>query len=106
VLHNAHIRFRHLSGCQLCAGLIRDYEKEWKELIRFFEMYNSQLREKEDPELVSSGPLGVVNLIRSMGLEGHVRPEAMAGVIPSAGTDPYITDYFSRLHDELEQVRL
>jgi HD superfamily phosphodiesterase len=105
VLKNANTRFLNLNACHMCDELILSYEKEWKELVSFFEHYLGQLPDSGDPTEILSGPIGVVNHIRTQSMERHVRPERLYEMIPEKETDPYVIQFFSRLRNELENAR-
>ena len=106
VIRNANKRFRRLSGCRLCGNLINAYGQQWKELTSFFREYTRQIGEDGDPSLTETGPLGVVNHIRTLGLSDHIRPEVMADRIRQNGSDRFVKEFFTRLQDELEKARL
>jgi hypothetical protein len=105
VIQNVNRRFGHLSSCALCSNLTGLYKEEWKGLVRFFEHYKRQIAETAHPELIVTGPVGVANLIRTMGMMEQVRPEFLGSRIPDKSTDPFVTDYFSSLQHELEKAR-
>ena len=105
VVRNVNSRFHRLSGCSLCEALIRSYSREWKELVSFYEQYTKQLAATTPPEMAESGPLGVVNLIRTAGLEEHVRPELLWTRTGEERYGRFVNDYFLKLHHELEKAR-
>jgi hypothetical protein len=111
VVENVTRRFRNLSSCKGCSGVIRSFEGEWKELVTFFKQCQRQAEVCQYPDQERSGPLGVIRHIRTAGMKGKVRPEwlmeALVNVEPGAGRqeDPYVIHYFKRLKDELEQAR-
>lgn len=97
ILENAHTRFVNLSqGCQLCSRVLEEFRPQYQALRHFFEKYTLQLKNSADPERVHTGPLGVINYIRTGGLP-QPAPE---------GGDQELRDYFKKLDDELEQARL
>ena len=97
ILENATARFENLSrGCQLCTRILDRYQPQYETLLHFFEQYNLQLQETSDPEKVQSGPLGVVNYIRTGGWSKFT-PEHCP---------PELKDYFRKLEHELDQARI
>lgn len=105
VVRNANSRFHRLSGCSLCENLIRSYSSEWKDLVSFYEQFTRQLAQSTLPDLVKSGPLGMVNLIRFLVLEKHVRPEILWKSTGQEGSDPFVKGYLIQLQNELEKAR-
>ncbi len=97
ILENAATRFENLSaGCKLCPSIIEPYRKQFEELCHFFKQYGLQIAKTTEPALVFSGQLGVINYIRTGGLDQKARdPE-----------DKVIRDYFKKLEYELDQARL
>ena len=66
--------------------------------------YNTQLLTEDSPANVYTGPLGVINYIRTLGMEEHIRPEYLSKHI--AQEDVTVKEYFNTLSDELDQARL
>lgn len=97
ILENAKTRFENLSsGCLLCGQVVEKYRQQYDELRLFFEQYNLQLKGTSQPDAVFSGPLGVINYIRTPGLYKTAMDRAPREV----------TDYFRKLENELDQARL
>jgi HD superfamily phosphodiesterase len=97
ILDNAEIRFRKLEeACKRCPGLLKTYRKQYEELRDFYKGYNLQVSKTSHAERVNSGPLGVINYIRTKGVDRRV--------LKGAGKD--IHDYFRTLEYELEQARV
>lgn len=97
ILENARSRFENLSGgCQLCQGLTEAYRPQYDELRLFFEQYNDQLKSTRQPETVFSGPLGVINYIRTAGKAGT----------NGLQTGNEIKNFFRKLENELDQARI
>jgi HD superfamily phosphodiesterase len=97
ILTNVSSRFEHLSdACRLCRKVLEKYRQQYDELCLFFEQYNVQLKAVSQVELVSFGPLGVINYIRRHGLEKSALDQA----------DSEVNDYFGKLEYELDQARL
>jgi hypothetical protein len=97
ILDNAATRFNKLKrACHLCSGVIKTFERQYDELRHFYEQYNLQVKGSPRIETVTSGPLGVINYIRTRGLNltylDHAQKE--------------VSDYFRKLSYELEQARL
>jgi hypothetical protein len=96
ILANAGTRFENLSGgCRLCPRLIEKYRTQYDELCLFFEQYNDQLKNASRPETVFSGPLGVINYIRTAG----------KGKTSEPGTGSDIANFIRKLKNELDQAR-
>jgi len=97
IFENAFNRFENLSkACQLCNGVLEEFRPQYQALRDFFEQYTLQWKESADPERVHSGPLGVVNYLRTGGV-----PQPA----PDYG-DQEVKDYFRKLDYELERARL
>lgn len=97
ILANAKTRFENLlTGCRLCGGVVKESRKQYDELRLFFEQYNLQLEGISQPETVISGPLGVINYIRSAG----------SGKTATDNGQKEVTDYFRNLENELDHARL
>ncbi|MCK4880909.1 MAG: HD domain-containing protein, partial [Bacteroidales bacterium] len=97
ILENAKTRFENLShGCLLCGQVVERFRQQYDELRHFFEQYNRQLKGTSTPDRVLSGPLGVINYIRTQGLNKTAMD----------GAPGEVTNYFRKLEDELEQARL
>lgn len=107
IRENAQTRFGNLSdGCRMCHQLIETYRRQYDELLRFFEQYQLQVEETLHPETVSSGPLGVINYIRSLSLLQRVSPFHLFAESEKVNTDEKVSSYFRALKYELEQARL
>ncbi len=97
ILENASARFDNLSrACLLCGHIIESYRHQYDQLRLFFEEYNNQLKTVPQAALVSSGPLGVINYIRTPDREKNFMARA----------DSEVNVYFRKLEHELEQARL
>ena len=97
ILTNVKTRFEHLSaGCRLCDRMLEKYRRQYDELWLFFQEYNVQLKAVSQLDVVSSGPLGVINYIRKHGLDKIALNRASSKV----------NDYFRKLEYELDQARL
>jgi len=96
ILKNANTRFEKLvSACRLCHELMKSYRKKYEELSNFFVLYEYQLREVSRLDIVNSGPLGVINYIRSHGMD---KTE-----MHHAGSD--VREFYKKLENELEEAR-
>ena len=97
VLKNAKTRFENLSkGCRLCARVQERYQPQYETLRHFFKEYTLQVQRSSAPEKEKSGPLGLINYIRSCGLN-RSNPDLRP---------PELKDYFIKLDYELDQARL
>lgn len=97
ILQNAQTRFENLlTGCRLCKGVEEESREQYDELRLFFEQYNLQLERTSKPETVISGPLGVINYIRS----------AAPGKNRTEKSVKEVADYFRKLENELNHARL
>ncbi len=97
ILANVKIRFDNLrDSCRLCKHLLEKYRQQYDELCHFFELYNLQLKAVSKIDAISSGPLGVINYIRKLGLDKTALHQA----------DKDVNDYFRKLEYELDQARL
>jgi len=97
ILENALARFENLSnGCRFCGPMLTRFRPQYEALRHFYEQYNLQLKNTTDPEKDKSGPLGVINYIRTGGLSK-----------PNLDLWPQeVKDYFRKLDYELDQARL
>jgi len=97
ILENVRTRFKHLSdACRLCRKVLEKYRLQYDELNLFFEQYKLQLLTVSKADAVNSGPLGVINYIRTQALDKIEMDHA----------DSEVCDYFRKLQHELEQARL
>jgi len=107
ILKNARSRFGHISeSCALCPQLLEGYRQEYASLVSFFDIYNQQLLVETDPEQVRTGYVGIVNAIRRLSVEGRIRPEDFLTAIGKEDPGKLVTDFFTRLKEELRKERL
>jgi len=107
ILENAGRRYRTLINCCGYLGaIIRKYEQQYSELKLFFEHYNHQVEYVPNPEKVFKGQLGVINYIRTLGIQEQLRPEELYDRIRDRTSDPAINNYFRTLMYELDRARL
>ncbi len=107
ILGNVSNRFKNiLIRCENCPKLLLNYRQQYSDLVSFFDNYNQQLLTEQRPETVFSGHLGVVNYIRSLGIEECFMPGEFVLKTGTGNTSHIITNYFSALKHELEQERL
>lgn len=105
VLENAEIRYNNLKkSCSACTNLLPKYKKQYQVLREFYTDYNSQLLQEIEPLKVYTGPLGVINYIRTRGMEEKIRPEYLSKHI--AQEEKTVISYFKTLSNELDQARL
>jgi hypothetical protein len=107
ILVNVRARFKNITNsCINCSRLISEYRLEYSILVSFFDSYNQQLLTEPHPEKVFHGHLGIVNYIRSLSIEGHIRPDDFISEpgMNKAGT--IVTSYFTALNNELVKARL
>lgn len=105
VLQNVQHRMDNLSSCAVCSEVLSAYGSEQQVLTDFFNAYNHQLSHHTDTAYLLTGPAGVVNRIRTLGLEQHIRPEAMVDQLQEGLTDDYVYQYFKKLQNEWIQAR-
>lgn len=107
ILGNASRRFRFfLEGCGQFPGLVSKYQWQYGELVSFFDLYNQQLLTGPDPQEVFHGHLGVVNLIRTLTVEGATEPMDFLRALGSEPRGSTVTNFFKALQHELEKARL
>ena len=105
ILKNAEVRYENLKlNCMLCETLMRSYQTPYEILQNFYLEYNIQLLRELNPEYVFAGPLGVINYIRTLGMEEKIRPEYLSKHI--AQEDATVKSFFKTLTNELDQARL
>lgn len=105
ILENAEVRYENLTqSCSLCKSLMRTYMIQYEILQNFYLEYNTQLLRELSPEHVYAGPLGVINYIRTLGMEEKIRPEYLSKHI--AQEDATVKSFFKILTNELDQARL
>ena len=107
ILGNVRARFKNITNsCINCSRLISKYRLQYSILVSFFDSYNQQLLTEPHPEKVFHGHLGIVNYIRSLSIEGHIRPDDFISEpgMDKAGT--IVTSYFTALNNELDKARL
>lgn len=104
ILSNAEARFKNLQkSCKLCPSIISKYQKEYAILRDFYQFYNLQLQKEAIPETVFVGHLGVINYIRTLGVEKHNGPESFPDLLQNE--DTLVNTYFRTLKNELEKAR-
>jgi len=105
ILENAAGRYENLlKSCSVCQVLIKEHQEQFKILRDFFQEYNRQVLKHIQYNSLFTGPMGVINYIRTLGIDDHVRPEYLAKMI--AQEDETVKDYFKTLSYELDQARL
>ena len=104
ILANAESRFQNLQeSCKMFQSIITIHQKEYALLRDFYKSYNQQLRNEAIPDKVDLGHLGVINYIRTLGMEQHISPENFSGSLENE--DTIVSTYFRTLKNELEQAR-
>lgn len=102
VLENVSIRFNHLSKAStLVPSLVNKSKIKYQEILNFFDNYNQQLLAEEDPNLVFSGHIGIVNYIRDFSVIGEIHPLDFKRSLENFQTGKYVLDYFAKLEKEL-----
>jgi HD superfamily phosphodiesterase len=97
ILANASARFHNISrACLPCKHMIENFRPQYEELSHFFENYNKQLRSVSRADGLRSGPLGVINYIRTGGRD-------LSDLVRTNGE---VHEFFRKLEHELEQARL
>lgn len=97
ILENASSRFRNITrACLLCDHIVENFQPQYEALRQFFEKYNHQLKAVSPADELSSGPLGVINYIRTPG----------TGISDLTGANREVTEFFRKLEHELDQARL
>jgi hypothetical protein len=105
ILENAEVRQNNLvQSCAICQTLLNVYQLQYETLQNFFQDYNTQLLQVHSPECTFTGPLGVINYIRTLGMEEQIRPEHLSKHI--AQEDMTVKSFFKTLSNELDQARL
>lgn len=103
VLVNAAHRYHNLlENCSSCPSLMTFIQEEYALLKEFFEGMKRQLAEEEVPEQVNETYLGVINYIRSCGIEGKTQPAELLGCLKNE--DPFLLNFFRTLKNELDQT--
>ncbi len=103
ILANAESRFQNLQeSCKMFQSIITLHQKEYAILRDFYQSYKLQLQNEAIPEKVIVGHLGVINYIRTLGMEQHIRPENFSGSVENE--DAIVNTYFRTLKNELEQA--
>ncbi|MGW8316732.1 MAG: hypothetical protein ACWGNV_14105 [Bacteroidales bacterium] len=105
VLQNVAHRMENLASCTACGKILSAFESEQQALTDFFKAYVRQLSQYPDTSDLFTGPAGVVNQIRILGLEKHVRPEAMVDLLPEDRADDDVFQYFKKLKNDWIQAR-
>jgi hypothetical protein len=107
ILGNASARYRNITeSCVECPSLIREYRKQYTDLVSFFDNYNQQILTNPQTENVFYGHLGVVNYIRRLSVEGQTAPSDFLSEINISKTGSVVTGYFTALKNELVKARL
>ena len=106
VIGNVTRRFNNISKHgKACSGVVERYRQQYEELILFYEKYNQQLLLEQEPRQVLSGPIGVVNHIRTMSVEGKITPQNFHAEMKKSSNNNFVNNYFRKLKDELELAR-
>ena len=104
ILANAESRFQNLQeSCKMFPSIITLHQKEYVILRDFYQSYRLQLQHEAIPDKVFVGHLGVINYIRTLGMEQHISPENFSGSLENENT--IVSTYFRTLKNELEQAR-
>ncbi|RLD50516.1 MAG: hypothetical protein DRI97_16930 [Bacteroidetes bacterium] len=104
ILANAEGRYQNLlESCDMFESIIENYHKEYAVLRDFYHSYNRQLLIESSPAIVFDGPLGVINYIRTLGIEKRIGPEYFPDSIENK--DTIVKNYFRNLKNELDQAR-
>lgn len=102
ILKNLSKRYGHsIRAASLLPAFIEKVEKEYMEIVSFFEKYNRQVAELTEPEKSTEGPVGVVNFIRKQSVEGTTRPELFHKVAAKFSKDKFVLNYFNDLKNAL-----
>jgi hypothetical protein len=105
ILQNAGHRFDNLSlALAHCPDLLNRCQEQYGILRHFYEAYNNQLPACMNAFRESSGPLGVINYIRRVGISEKTLPVHLYERSFAKDSAPELSSYFKQLKDELEQT--
>ncbi len=79
-------------------------QKKYLDLVTFFDSYNQQLLNETAAEEVYCGHLGVVNYIRSLGIEMHTNPMDYLSKTRIDHSNIFVTNFFTVLKHELDKA--
>ena len=85
---------------------MKTYRQQYAELVSFYDRYNQQLLLEPTPAKVLSGHIGVINYIRKLSVDGTTGPEYYLREIKESNASIMVTEFFTRLKDELDKARL
>ncbi len=106
ILGNVSARFNNiLKSCASCPDLVNTYRQQYTELVSFYDRYNQQLLLEPTPGEVFSGHIGVINYIRKLSVDGTTGPEYYLPEIIESDRSSVVTEFFTRLKNELDQAR-
>lgn len=104
VLENVTTRYNNfVKACSLFPALIHRTRDNYKEIVNFFDLYNQQLLLEPVPEEETSGPIGVINLIKKISIEEEIRPENLLDPLSEYEPAGFVKEYFNRLVDYLKE---
>jgi len=104
ILSNARSRYQSLQeSCGACGKVMEICQMDYSILKDFYQSYNLQLKQGISPDTVFVGHLGVINYIRTRGMEEQIGPEHFSNLLES--DDAIVNTYFRTLKNELEQAR-
>lgn len=105
ILQNAGKRYDNLSlALAHCPDLLNSCQEQYMILRHFYETYNDQMHASRDVDQESSGPLGVINYIRRVGMGQETLPGHLYERCVAEDCAPELCSYFKQLNDELKQT--
>ncbi len=88
-----------------CPNLMKVYRQQYADLVDFFDNYNQQIVTEHSVEEVYGGHLGVVNYIRTVGLNMHTNPLDILSKTSTRATSIFVMNFFTILKNELDEAR-
>lgn len=106
ILGNVTTRYNNiLKSCASCPDLVKTYRQQYAELVSFYDRYNQQLLLEPTPAKVLSGHIGVINYIRKLSVDGTTGPEYYLREVKESIAGNMVTEFFTRLKNELDKER-
>ncbi len=104
ILENVTSRYNNfVKACSLFPALIERTKDKYREIVNFFDLYNQQLLLEPVPEEVTSGPIGVTNLIKEFSVNGKIRPENFPENLSEHEPPGFVADFFNKLAECLDE---
>ena len=105
ILKNVSVRFNHLiKASSLLPELVNQNNKQYHEIINFFDEYNQQILVEEELKNIFNRHLGVINYIRQFSVEGKISPDDFLDVLNNFTVGTFVLSYFKNLENAINET--